>query len=334
MTSRERVIKTLEFDSPDRLPRHLWHLPGIGMTRKSELDAVRARFPEDIVQPSDPRGPSLRSKGSVASVGTYTDEWGSEWTVAEVGVCGEVKNPPLTDYAALEGWTPPWELLDHADFSQVDAFRDATDCFVMSGPPVRLFERMQFLRGTENIFMDLAFQPDEFFRLRDQIHAYNLRELEMWCKTKVDAIFLMDDWGSQQSLLIAPDQWREQFKPFYKEYTDMIKQAGKYVFMHSDGHTRAIYPDLIEIGVDALNSQLFCMDIEELSAAFRGKITFYGEVDRQQILPFGTPEDVKAAVRRLRAALDDGRGGLIAQLEWGMSDPKENIEAAFEAFAE
>ena len=86
--------------------------------------------------------------------------------------------------------------------------------------------------------------------------------------------------------------------------------------------------------MDALNSQLFCMDIEELGRRFRGQITFWGEIDRQHVLPFGTADDVRAAVRRVRAALDDGRGGVIAQCEWGIGVKAENIAAVYETWDE
>ena len=91
-----------------------------------------------------------------------------------------------------------------------------------------------------------------------------------------------------------------------------------------------IYPDLIEIGIHAVNSQLFCMNIEELGRLYRGKITFWGEHDRQHLLPFGTPEQVREGVRRVRRALDDGTGGVIAQCEWGVNDPMENTAAVFD----
>ena len=112
----------------------------------------------------------------------------------------------------------------------------------------------------------------------------------------------------------------------------MIHAAGKDVFFHSDGFIMDIIPDLIELGVEALISQLFCMDIEEIAAFFKGQLTFWGEIDRQQILPFGTVDEVRAAVQRVRAALDDGQGGVIAQCEWGLHDPRENIEAVFETW--
>jgi hypothetical protein len=124
------------------------------------------------------------------------------------------------------------------------------------------------------------------------------------------------------------------FKPLYKQYCDLIHAAGKFAFLHSDGHIAAIIEDLVEVGFDAVNSQLFCMDIEDIGRKFKGRITFWGELDRQYVLPFGKPEEVKEAVRRVRRALDTGQGGVIAQMQFGKYDPKENIEAAFEAWLE
>ncbi len=86
--------------------------------------------------------------------------------------------------------------------------------------------------------------------------------------------------------------------------------------------------------VDALNSQLFCMDIEALGRLYKGQITFWGELDRQQVLVFGSTEDVHKAVQRVRTALDDGAGGVIAQCEWGLNVPYANIQAVFDAWLE
>lgn len=334
MTSRERVLRALEFDSPDRPPRDLWMLPGVTMLRRAEAEAVLAKYPVDFCGCDGGYGASRRTRGTVAEVGEYVDEWGCGWSVAEVGVVGEVKHPPLADWAALDGWTPPWELLDGADLSRVDASCRATDKFVRVGTHVRPFERLQFLRGTENVFMDLLARPPEFEQVCGLVHAFNLRDIEMWCGTAVDGIGFMDDWGTQSSLLIAPALWREVFKPMYAEYCALIRGAGKKVFFHSDGHIAAIYPDLIEIGVDAVNSQLFCMDIEELGRRHRGQVTFWGEISRQDTLPFGTVADVRRAVARVHEALYDGRGGVIAQCEWGTRDPRDNIEAVFETWNE
>lgn len=330
MTSRERVIRTLRFENPDRVPRDLWYLPGVEMFRKKELEEVLSKYPPDFTAPKYRYGISRRAKGKPNMTGEYIDAWGCVWKVAESGVVGEVKDPPLKDWSALKNYQLPWELLEEADLSEVNKSCAETDKFVKVGTEVRPFERMQFLRGTENLFLDLAYGVKEVYSLRDMLHEFYIKELEMWAKTDVDGVSFMDDWGTQNSLLISPKLWREFFKPLYKDYCEILKSHGKFVFFHSDGHIEAIYPDLIEIGIDAINSQLFCMNIEELGRKYRGKVTFWGEIDRQYILPFGTVEEVRSAVRRVRKALDTGRGGVIAQCEWGLKDPKENIEAVFE----
>ena len=334
LSGRERVLKALRFQSPDRAPRQLWYLPGIEMSCRDELEVMLARYPSDLGSPKYSYGQARQARGTPYEVGTYVDEWGCRWTVGEPGVAGEVKDPPLDDWTALDHFKPPYEVLDNADLSQVNEGCARSDRFILAGLIVDPFERMQFLRGTEKLFLDLAYGVAEVLRLRDLVHEFFLREIEMWTRTDVDGISFMDDWGSQQNLLISPKMWRETFRPLYADYCQLIHRAGKFAFMHSDGNISAIYPDLIEIGVDALNSQLFCMDIEELGRDYRGQITFWGEIDRQYLLPFGTPDEIKAAVRWVRSALDDGTGGVIAQCEWGLRVPAENIAAVFDAWME
>ncbi len=332
MNSKERVYRALEFQSPDRPPRDLWRLPGVDQSHADEVRDVLKRYPLDFTRPPFQYGKGRLEQGEQNRIGGYTDAWGCGWEVGEDGVIGEVKRPPLADWKALDQWKPPEEILRDADLSQVDEFCDNSEAFTLAGTNVNLFERMQFLRGTENLFMDIGYGVKQFDRLLEILRDYFCRELEMWAKTSVDAIVFFDDWGSQTGMLVAPDWFRTVFKPVYEEFAHIIKKAGKKVFMHSDGCIESILPDIIDIGVDALNAQLFCMDIEKIAKTYKGKLTFWGELDRQKILPFGTPDDVRQAVRRVRSALDDGIGGVIAQMEWGLKVPKQNILAAFEAW--
>jgi hypothetical protein len=331
MNSRERVIKTLKFEEVDRFPRNLWALPGISMFRKDELDEVLERFPGDFTGPDNVYGIGKRCTGDPGKVGYYTDAWGCIWHVGEPGVVGEVKEYPLHNWEKLDQYKLPWELLLEADFSRVVREQKNMEQFMIACTETRPFERMQFLRGTENVFMDLAYGESEIYKLRDMLHEFFMREMEMWSNTDVDAVSFMDDWGSQKALLISPTIWREFFKPLYKDYCDLLHRKGKFVFMHSDGNIEAIYPDLIEIGIDAINSQIFCMDMEKIGELYSSKITFWGEIDRQFILPFGSTTEVKAAVKRAANAFLKGkRTGIIAQCEWGLKDPKDNIITVFE----
>ena len=103
------------------------------------------------------------------------------------------------------------------------------------------------------------------------------------------------------------------------------------MFFHSDGCIEAVFPDLVELGVDAINSQLFAMDIEALGRKYGGRITFWGEVSRF-VLGLGTPRDVEEAVARVVSALYDPRGGVIAQCEWGKDNSPQNVRAVFESW--
>jgi len=334
MTGRERACATLTFSETDRAPRDLWALPYISLFLKEELDALLARYPMDIGRPELSPGSDDQDIQKLSRAGSYIDDWGSVWHLGEPGIVGEVKEPVLEDLSRLPAYQPPWHTIRNRNWSHVNRLCDESDQFMVSSVCARPFERLQFLRGTENLYIDLAYDSKEFRRLLEMVHEFYREEVAGWAGSNVDAVFLMDDWGSNESLLISPDQWRSVFKPVYKDLCDIIHGEGKYVFFHSDGHIKAIYEDLIEIGVNALNSQLFCMDIEELGHHYGGRLTFWGEIDRQHILPFGTHDDVRAAVRRIRSALDHGKGGVIAQCEWGKDNKRENVEAVFEAWME
>jgi hypothetical protein len=333
MTSRERVVRALQHKEVDRAPRELWALPGVAMFHKAEMDALIEEFPMDFTGPGVGYKRGRRESGTPCVIGTSTDAWGCVWTVKEDGVVGEVKRAMFADgYEGLSEYQAPWELIEGLDRAQIALNCASTDKFVLAGTETRPFERMQFLRGTEDLYCDLALDEPETYRLRDKLHEFFLAEMRFWASTPVDGVGFMDDWGAQRSLLISPEKWRQFFKPLYREYCDILHAAGKYVFFHSDGFIEAIYPDLIEVGIDAVNSQLFCMDIEKLGREHAGKITFRGEIDRQRLLPFGTEEEVRGGVRRaFRALCPNGRiTGVIAQCEWGVHDPARNIRAVYD----
>ena len=345
MNSRERTIRAIEFSSPDRTPQDLWWMPAVELFQKKELEDVLQKFPRDIQVANVEPGKSNKQKksdipprfnygGSLPRKGRYIDEWGCIRHVAEDGVTGEVKNPILENLNNLDKSTPPWEFLENTRFDQVKEVRENSDKFLLSGVCARPFERMQFIRGTENLFRDIVKRKRELIKLRDLVHEYNLRHIEKWLATKVDGLWIMDDWGAQNNLLISPDVWRDLFKPLYTEYCKLIHSHDKYVFFHSDGWIEDIFGDLIDVGFDVINSQLFTMNIEALGRKYKGEVTFWGEIDRQKILPFGDPFDVKRAVRRVRNDLEDETGGMIAQCSWGKSNPKENIEAVFDTWQE
>jgi len=329
VTPRQLVRGALEFQSPRRIPRQMWVLPWAQTRYPDALEEIEADFPQDITTIPFLCSEPVPGGGNAHAVGTFVDSWGCEFENLQDGIIGQVKNPLLQDWAQARELSFPRERLD-VDRDAVSAFWRGTDRFVLAGTCPRPFERLQFLRGSENLYLDLNRPPRELLEVLERLHRFYMEELEIWVRTEVDALTFMDDWGSQRSLLVAPEMWRELFKPLYADYIALAHAHGKHAFMHSDGHIMEIIPDLVEIGLDAVNSQVFCMGVEELGERFGGEITFWGELDRQQILPRGTPSEVRNAALRMRDALHRD-GGLIAQCEFGPGARPENVRAFFEA---
>ena len=272
-------------------------------------------------------------KGDPHKTGYYTDEWGCVFKNIQEGLIGEIEAPIIPDIAEWRSVLPPYEQLPtdtRRPYDLINRFCEETDRFVLANCCPRPWERYQFLRGTENALIDILMPDEGLSGLLKAIHDYYLRELEFWTKTDVDGIMFMDDWGAQNQLLISPQIWRELFKPLYGEYCELAKVENKFVFMHSDGYISDIMEDLIKVGVDAINSQLFCMDLHDLARRFKGRITFWGEIDRQHVLPAEDPQVGRNAVREVASKLYDPSGGVIAHFEFGAGANPATAIAIFE----
>ncbi len=334
MTSRELVKATLEFrNTTGRAPRQLWHLPWAEIHHGEKLKKIIEDFPSDFGGAHTTYAESCKTVGDSCEIGDYIDDWGCHFINLQRGHIGEVKHPIVTD----EDWEDvsrvhiPEEHLSF-DADMVNESCRAQDKFIMAGCCPNPFERLQYIRGTEQLYVDLMLQPTGMMEFIEKMHDYYKRLMTKWAQTEVDALNFMDDWGSQNALLINPKIWNQIFRPMYQDYIDIAHKHGKKIFMHSDGNTAQIYPLLIEMGLDAFNSQIFCIGIDNL-AQYKGKITFWGEIDRQHMLPNGTEQDIVNAVKEVRAKLWQD-GGCIAQCEFGPGANPDNVYTVFKTWNE
>ncbi|MBZ9685980.1 hypothetical protein G9F72_006480 [Clostridium estertheticum] len=321
MNSKERVIRTIQFNNPDKIPVDLWVLPAAFLQYGDKLQRLIDEKDIDFAR-AIYNDPTYDER--IYKIGTYKDVWGSVWKNAQNGIVGEVKEYPLSDYNNLKNYKSPIGLLK-GGFEETDYFiKSHSDKFILGGW-ISIFERMQFLRGTENLYIDIAEESDELYLLRDIVVDYYREYLSQWLEHDVDAICFGDDWGSQRALLISPNSWRKIFRPVYKELFDIIKAKGKYIFFHSDGYIMELYQEFIDMGVDCINSQLWCMGVETVAEKFAGKICFWGEISRQETLPKGTPEEIIEKAKIMKECLYSN-GGLIGESEIGKDVPFENIK--------
>jgi uroporphyrinogen decarboxylase len=330
MNSRERVIAALQFQNPDRVPVDMWIHRATQLKYGKDLDVLLERHPLDIVRLFGPTDRNFYPE--MSDVGDIKDAWGSTWRILRQGINGEVKIPAIEDISKVQEYQTPlewlaeeWQKHDDVIDRKIEAGRK-NNKFILGGY-IEIFQRMQFIRGTENLLYDLAGDPESAFVLRDKVTDYFKQYLRYWLKKDVDAIYFSDDFGTQRSLLISPKMWMEIFKPAYREMMTIVKGSGKFIFYHTCGHVLPLYPELIELGIDAVNSQIHCMGLENVAEKFAGRITFWGEMDRQNLLPFGAPEEIYRSAALMKERLFVKGGGLIGHSVAGVDVPLENIEA-------
>lgn len=335
MDSRARVLRAIHFQHPDRVPVSHAVLPAAqlkyGPALEEILEACREDFGWDYLPDLPPERYSAMYR-----LGRNRDDFGTVWRSETLGLCGIPVEWPIPDLARYAEYRWP------ADFSagppsgrqysgHVEGYNPR---WYARGAWITYFEQLQQLRGMQNFLMDLAEGRPELERLMDDLLAFNLHWIERWTQLEYDGLHFADDWGSQTRLLINPTQWRALFKPRYAQMFAMVRRAGMDVWFHSDGAINAILPDLVEIGVTVLNCQARLVGYDWIAENLRGKVAFRTDIDRQQILPFGSPSDIKEEVRRVFEACGTPDGGLVACGEIGPDVPLENVRAMYAAFRE
>jgi uroporphyrinogen decarboxylase len=335
MTGKERVLRTLEFKNPDRIPCDAWIMPGAFSKYGEKLARLVEQYPVDIMAVPGPSDHGFTPE--YYQRGTYTDLWGCTWINIQPGMIGEVKNHILAGDGRLDGYRPPieqflqwWEKSIPQIEGAVFAARKQGR-FILGGG-ISLFERMQFLRGTEELFVDIASKEGATEKLLALVMDFYRVYLDKWLERDIDGVVFSDDWGSQISSLIAPGDFRALFKPSYRELCTKIKKSGKKIFFHSDGWIYDLYDDFLELGVDVINTQVWCMGIGKVGAKLAGKITLWGELNRQSTMPSGTPEDVYNEARLLKDNFAVAGGGFIGMGSILPDVPFENAEAMFKAW--
>ena len=311
MTPREVVLRTIRFEGADRIP---YSLP----------EAVGSDFGWVGMNPT----PDARPKNG-------PDEWGCVWHNIGISNLGEVKTPALSDWADWDKLPIPDIRLPQRWAGLAGVRERAGDRFLMSCG-ISLYERVHFIRGLENAWVDIHTAPTELGRLIDILVDMNLYAIERFAAAGADGYMWWDDWGLQQGLMISPEAWRTLWKPRYARVYRAAHEAGLLTFLHSCGDITAILDDLIEIWLDVIQlDQQENMGLELLGTRFGGRIAFWCPVDIQRTMVRGSLDDIRAYCRKLVLTLGRPTGGFMAT--WH-SDPAgaghrpEAIEAMCDEF--
>jgi uroporphyrinogen decarboxylase len=335
LTSRERVQRAVAFNNPDRVPISHAVLPAAQLKYGPALDEILTQFREDFgwdylpdMLPGD--FPGVYRKGK------NRDDFGTVWFSEWLGVCGIPVEWPLADLSRYPAFYWPQDFSAGPPEARLYSghMMGYDDRWYARGAWITYFEQLQQLRGMENFFLDIAAEAIEFYRLLDDLLAFNLRWIDKWTALEYDGLHFADDWGGQTGLLIKPAAWRRIFKPRYAEMFKRVRERGMEVWYHTDGQVREIFGDLIEIGVQVINCQVPVVGHDWMRKNVRGRVAIRTDIDRQRVMPFGSTAEVKEEVQRTFEACGSAQGGIIACGEIGPDVPLENIRAMYEAFRE
>ncbi|MBW2062802.1 MAG: hypothetical protein JRI95_14755 [Deltaproteobacteria bacterium] len=366
LSSRERVLAALNHEEPDRVPLDLGgnattieavpyeelkkHLGIKGEPRLFVRNHVDP--PEELLKALhiDTRYVRLKPphhfKIQLDSDNSYLDEWGTRWKKPESSLYWDPVDYPLKDATIDDLESYPWP--DPDDPGRIEGLREeakklresAQHAIVADAIGLGVFESSWvLLRGPERFFMDMALDKLFVKALLEKLTDLHIKFHKNYLDAVgefIDVIAVSDDLGGEKGPLISPASYLELVKPFQKKLWRFIKNNTEaFLFLHSCGSIYKFIPDLIELGLDIINPvQVAAKDMNtgKLKKEFGDKITFWGAIDTQRVLPFGSPDDVECEVKQRISDLAPGGGYVLSavhNIQAGVSP--ENICRMYEA---
>jgi uroporphyrinogen decarboxylase len=371
MTSRERVLCALNHEEPDRVPidfggtlsstiniaaydRLMEYLGLPGETDVMSIRSHTALVGDAILEKYgvDTRGlfqgSPERSPAEKLADGSYKDQWGVVRRRPKgVGHFIDVGHPFDGDPTLADLNRHPWpdpnddgyvsDILDRAE-----ALHRGTDYAVLLTLPVGIVHQCQFLRGYEGWMVDLACNETFFHGLME--HVY-----EIWAGIAsnmlraagehFDVVWYGDDVAFQDGPLCSVEMYRKHIKPWEQKVFDLIRDhTDAKILYHCCGSVYQLMPEFLDFGIDALNPIQVAskhMETKRLKEAFGDRITFWGAIDTQHVLPYGSADEVRQEVRQRISDLAPGGGYVLASVHNIQREvPPENVVAMLETAAE
>lgn len=334
---RENYLRAAEFRGP-------WWIPCKVVFAQATWSKYRERL-EDVVLghpwlfPGFRRGSvkfddfGVRRRGNV-----IVDEWGCKWTFLADGLQGQVVEHPLEDWGALEELEPPspdaglptgtggfvsWEDVEE----RVKGIREEGGLVSVGLPHGFFFQRLYYLRGYSRLLADLVREDPRVWELISLLEGYLVELVRRIVRVGVDVVVFGDDLGNQDRMPVSPRTFRRFIFPSYRRIFGIVRSGGAHVYLHTDGHVVEVVDQLMESGVTILNVQDRVNGLENIEALCAGRVCVDIDVDRQRVLPFGSPAEVEEHVKRIVDILGSGRGGLMLTAGIYPDVPLENVEA-------
>ncbi|MDR0495966.1 MAG: uroporphyrinogen decarboxylase family protein [Treponema sp.] len=301
----ELLIKAAAFGRPEEIPSNVSMLPAVFLEYGDEVRSLIEKYPGLHFGVNKDYDPAVNTPSSYHK-GQYTDPWGCVWSNLHEGMEAIVTGHPL----------PTRESVHKMKLPEGDA----------GLPHGFMYLRLLDLRGFEEMMVDFAEEPPELQMLIDKVLSYNLGQMEKAVAGAAGPImFFGDDQGMQKGLAIGTERWRKYMKPCFSALYKLCAEAGKLVYMHTDGCIWEIIPDLAECGVAIVNPQYRANGLDNLVRVCKGKYPINLDLDRQ-LFPFASRRELQDHVMECVRALYLPEGGLGLNLEIGPDVNPETMD--------
>ena len=342
MTSRERMLAAYNFREPDMVPVEYYYAP-VGFYEHGEkLNDLYAAHPGDF-QPFSRMPIPVLGPECFDETGRYhefrTDVWGTTWEYRIYGIAGIEYRYPLDDWGKYAEYRfpeqPAW-VTDPAAFERMKQGIAAhqEQYFYRTGG-FSLFERLIALRPFEDVLCDLLTDDEHIIDLMDRLVDYYEPQIAAMIEAGVDAIHFGDDFGTEENLIFSPELFRTHFKPRYERMMKPIREAGIRIGFHSCGKVDKLFPEFKELGINSIWPQLPAYDMQRLADTLRDmQMAIAIHTDRANTMTYGTPDDVRALVRREFEIFRPDKGGAWFYIEPDNGMPFENVKALIETVYE
>ena len=313
MDKRDLVLDAIAHRDTGRIPYAILIQARIGQRLADHygVDGFADVADNSIEWISNALSPARLAELGLLEGGEYTDEWGVRWK--GVGdTRGQVKSPSLAA-PSLAGYTFPRQRPPEI-IGNMKAQAEGSASRYRVAKLGALWEQATFVRGMEELLIDLIEHPGFVHELLDGILEVLLAELELYDRElDADGLWLSDDYGSQFGLLMSPAQWRTFIGPRVQRLCDAVHAGGYHFVMHSDGAIGAVIPDLVAMGVDLLHPvQTECVDAAWVKREYGRDLTLWGGYGSQGALALGTPDQIRREVHEQCDLLGAGGGFILS----------------------
>jgi hypothetical protein len=340
LSERENYIRTVRMTGPKWIPVSINLVDALWYELGEELDRIVLRHP--ILFPDYRQGERdfntwqpNRLTGT-----TERDPWGVLWRFDYDGIEGQAIEHPLDDWARFDGYEVPDPArytdraeMDWAGWEERVRERKARGELTGAGLTHGFFlMRLWYLRGFENLMFDIATGEPRLRELCELVTRRNLYFARRFVRAGVDRVYFGEDIGTQSASILSPKDFESWVVPYYQRMMAPVRQAGIIVDTHHDGYIMELVDLLLECGADVLNPQDLCNGLDNIERHIKGRCCIKLDVDRQKVVPFGTPREIDELIEEEVRRLGSPRGGLSLVVGVLPPTPPENVEALLTAF--